>query len=137
MLKPAKPGSRLLTPKKSKPIARYNVRSFITSLADGDKVAVGKPLKLRGITFDGGYGVNEVVVSTDGGKTWRETALGRDHGKYSFREWTTTFTPDRAGEIELKVRASNRIGQTQPLDPLWNPAGYMRNVVETVRVNAA
>ncbi len=125
------------TPKKSKPIARYNVRSFITSLADGDKVAVGKPLKLRGITFDGGYGVNEVVVSTDGGKTWRETALGRDHGKYSFREWTTTFTPDRAGEIELKVRASNRIGQTQPLDPLWNPAGYMRNVVETVRVNAA
>ena len=125
------------TPKKSKPIARYNVRSFITSLVDGDKVAVGKPLKLRGITFDGGYGVNEVVVSTDGGKTWRETALGRDHGKYSFREWTTTFTPDRAGEIELKVRASNRIGQTQPLDPLWNPAGYMRNVVETVRVNAA
>ena len=125
------------TPKKSKPIARYNVRSFITSLADGDKVAVGKPLKLRGITFDGGYGVNEVVVSTDGGKTWRETALGRDHGKYSFREWTTTFTPDRAGEIELKVRASNRIGQTQPLDPLWNPAGYMRNVIETVRVNAA
>ncbi len=125
------------TPKKSKPIARYNVRSFITSLVDGDKVAVGKPLNLRGITFDGGYGVNEVVVSTDGGKTWGETALGRDHGKYSFREWTTTFTPDRAGEIELKVRASNRIGQTQPLDPLWNPAGYMRNVVETVRVNAA
>lgn len=125
------------TPKKTKPIARFNVRSFITSHADGDRVAAGKPLKLRGITFDGGYGVNEVLVSTDGGKTWRETALGRDHGKYSFREWTTTLTPDRAGEIGLKVRASNRIGETQPLDPLWNPAGYMRNVVETVRVNAA
>ena len=124
------------TPKNTKPIARFNVRSFITSHADGDRVAAGSPLNLRGITFDGGYGVNEVVVSTDGGKTWREAALGRDHGKYSFREWTTTFTPDRTGEIGLKVRASNRIGETQPLDPLWNPAGYMRNVVEAVRINA-
>jgi hypothetical protein len=35
------------------------------------------------------------------------------------------------------VRAANRIGQSQPLQPLWNPAGYMRNVVETVRVRAA
>jgi hypothetical protein len=35
------------------------------------------------------------------------------------------------------VRAVNRIGQSQPMEPLWNPAGYMRNVVETVRVTAA
>ena len=32
------------------------------------------------------------------------------------------------------VRAINRIGQTQPDEALWNPAGYMRNVVETVKV---
>jgi len=123
-------------PKKTKPIARFNVRSFITSLADGEKVAANKPLTLRGIAFDGGYGLTEVLVSTDGGKSWREAKLGADHGKYSFREWTAHFTPKRAGNIELKVRATNRIGQTQPLEPLWNPAGYMRNVVETVRVTA-
>ena len=35
------------------------------------------------------------------------------------------------------VRASNRIGQSQPLEPLWNPAGYMRNVVEVTNVIAA
>ena len=28
-------------------------------------------------------------------------------------------------------------GETQPLEALWNPAGYMRNVVETLRVTAA
>ena len=38
---------------------------------------------------------------------------------------------------QLKVRATNQAGDTQPLEPLWNPAGYMRNVVETVRVDAA
>ena len=76
------------TPKKTKPIARFNVRSFITNQANGDKVKVGQTLNLRGIAFDGGYGITEVVVSSDGGKTWREAALGKDPGKYSFREWT-------------------------------------------------
>jgi hypothetical protein len=42
-----------------------------------------------------------------------------------------------AGTHEIKVRAVNRIGQSQPSEPLWNPPGYMRNVVETVRVTAA
>ena len=32
--------------------------------------------------------------------------------------------------------AFNRLGETQPLDPLWNPAGYLRNVVETTTVKA-
>jgi len=124
------------TPKKSKPITRFNVRSFITSLADGEKVRTGQPLTVRGIAFDGGHGITEVSFSADGGKTWRETTLGRDPGRYSFREWTFPFIPARAGDYELKVRAANRIGETQPLEPLWNPAGYMRNVVETVRVTA-
>ena len=42
-----------------------------------------------------------------------------------------------AGSHELKVRATNNAGDTQPTEPLWNPAGYLRNVVETVRVTAA
>jgi hypothetical protein len=37
----------------------------------------------------------------------------------------------------LKCRAFNRIGETQALEPLWNPAGYLRNVVETTRVTVA
>jgi hypothetical protein len=42
-----------------------------------------------------------------------------------------------AGAHELKVRATSNGGETQPMDPLWNGAGYLRNVVETVRVTAA
>jgi sulfite dehydrogenase len=124
------------TPKKTVPIARFNVRSFITSLADGDKVRVGRTAVVKGITFDGGYGINEVIVSEDGGRSWREAELGKDLGKYSFRGWTIPFTPRKAGSYALKVKATNRIGQSQPLEPLWNPAGYMRNVVETVNVIA-
>lgn len=125
------------TPAKTKPIARFNVRSFITSLADGDRLTRGQSVTVRGIAFDGGHGIREVLFSDDGGRTWREAGLGKDLGKYSFREWTLPFTPQRAGEFELKVRAANRLGQTQPLEPLWNPAGYMRNVVEGVKVTVA
>jgi hypothetical protein len=125
------------TPKKTKPIARFNVRSFVTNLEEGQKLTTGKPINVRGIAFDGGYGITEVVFSEDGGNTWREAALGKDYGKYSFREWTMPFTPTRAGNYELKVKATNRIGQSQPSEALWNPPGYMRNVIETVKVVAA
>jgi hypothetical protein len=125
------------TPGRTRPIARLNVRSFITSMADGAKLRVGQSMTLRGIAFDGGYGITQVLVSEDGGRSWREAKLGKDLGKYSFREWTMPFRSERAGIYELKVKATNRIGQSQPLEPLWNPAGYMRNVVESVKVSAA
>ena len=124
-------------PTKTTPINRFNVRSFITSVQDGAKVATGREMTVRGIAFDGGLGIREVALSTDGGKTWRETQLGKDLGRYSFREWATAFTPPAKGTYELKCRAVNRIGQSQPMEALWNPAGYMRNVVETVHVTAA
>jgi DMSO/TMAO reductase YedYZ molybdopterin-dependent catalytic subunit len=124
------------TPKKTLPINRFNVRSFITSFADGDQVKAGQTKVVKGIAFDGGYGIREVLFSDDAGQTWREAQLGKDLGKYSFREWQTSFTPKSAGVFALKVKATNRIGQSQPMEPLWNPAGYMRNVVETVRLRA-
>jgi sulfite dehydrogenase (cytochrome) subunit A len=111
------------------------VRSFVTNLTDGAKVKAGSTT-LKGIAFDGGTGIKEVAVSTDGGKTWTPAKLGRDLGKYSFREWKL---PVRlaAGADELKVRATSNGGEVQPMTPFWNPAGYLRNVVETVRVTAA
>jgi DMSO/TMAO reductase YedYZ molybdopterin-dependent catalytic subunit len=122
-------------PKATVPINRFNVRSFITSITDGARVKAGKTT-LKGIAFDGGKGIREVAVSTDGGKTWQAAKLGRDLGKYSFREWKLAVKL-AAGAVDLRVRATSNAGETQPMEATWNPAGYMRNVVETVRVTAA
>ena len=122
-------------PSATVPIKRLDVRSFITNLADGAKVKARAKAFVKGIAFDGGFGITDVLLSSDAGQTWREAKLGPDLGRYSFREWQTMVRLP-AGKHELKVRAINRIGQTQPMAPLWNPAGYMRNVVETVRVQA-
>ena len=53
-------------PKATVPINRLDVRSFITNVTDGAKLKVGRETLLKGIAFDGGYGINEVAVSTDG-----------------------------------------------------------------------
>jgi sulfite dehydrogenase len=123
-------------PKSTVPINRFNVRSFITSLVNGAKVKAGGSTLVKGIAFDGGKGIKEVNVSADGGASWRPATLGKDLGKYSFREWKLPITL-AAGAHDLKVRATNLAGQTQPDKPLWNPAGYMRNVIETTSVTAA
>jgi len=112
-----------------------NVRSFITSLRSGAQLPAGRTTVVRGIAFDGGEGIREVAISTDGGQSWHAAALGSDLGRYSFREFTFAFTPER-GSYELCARAWNRSGQSQPMDALWNPSGYMRNVVERVPVTA-
>jgi sulfite dehydrogenase len=122
-------------PKATIPINRCNVRSFITSVTDGAKLKAGAST-LKGIAFDGGKGIKAVAVSTDGGKTWLPAKLGKDRGKYSFREWKLPIKL-AVGNTEFKVRATNNAGESQPMEALWNPAGYLRNVVETVRVTAA
>ncbi len=122
-------------PKTTVPIGRFNVRSFITSVLDGAKVKAGQTT-LKGIAFDGGTGIKDVAVSTDDGKTWASAKLGADLGKYSFREWTLPVTL-AAGAHMLKVRATSNGGKTQPEKATWNPAGYMRNVIEITHVTAA
>ncbi len=126
----------LAAPVATRPIGRFDVRSFITSLTDGERVRVGREQRVRGIAFDGGEGITEVAFSVDGGRVWREAQLGKDYGRYSFREWSAAFKPIRPGPYALMVRAVNRIGQSQPMENLWNPGGYMRNAIETTHVVA-
>ena len=93
-------------------------------------------MALRGIAFSGGDGIAQVEVSADDGATWRPARLGEDLGRYSFREWRLEL-PLAAGTHRVKVRASTPDGETQPLEPRWQPPGYMRNVVETVTLEVA
>jgi DMSO/TMAO reductase YedYZ molybdopterin-dependent catalytic subunit len=123
-------------PKATIPINRFKIRSFITSIADGAKLKADAHITLKGIAFDGGKGVKSVAVSADGGQTWTPARLGKNLGKYSFREWQLPIRLN-AGAHELKVRATSNGGETQPMEPFWNGAGYLRNVVETVRVTSA
>jgi DMSO/TMAO reductase YedYZ molybdopterin-dependent catalytic subunit len=125
------------TAKRTIPISRLNVRSFITSPLDGAVLKAGVSQRVRGIAFDGGGQLREVAISSDNGRTWRAADLGPDAGRFAFREWTFSWSPPAPGEYSLLVRATNRLGESQPMEPLWNPSGYMRNVVEATKVTVA
>jgi len=123
-------------PTRTVPITRMPVRSFIAVPGPATRVKAGQAATIKGIAFDGGYGISEVQLSTDDGATWRRVQLGQDLGRYSFREWSATWIPPAAGDHRLMVRAFNAIGESQSTTPLWNPAGYLRNVIERVTVQA-
>jgi DMSO/TMAO reductase YedYZ molybdopterin-dependent catalytic subunit len=128
-----KPGETV----KTVPINRLTVRSFITSVGDGARVQAGRQLTVKGIAFDSGYGIDKVLFSSDGGQRWSQGALGKNYGRYSFRPWEARFTP-QTGSYTLASLAINTIGEAQRFNnPVWNPGGYLRNVVETIRISAS
>jgi DMSO/TMAO reductase YedYZ molybdopterin-dependent catalytic subunit len=119
---------------KTVPVTRLVPRSFFTNVTDRTTVKPGAAVPIRGIAFGGDCGVSVVELSADGGRSWQLTALGRDEGTYSFRQWSTQITAPQTGTLKLHVRATNTKGDVQPAEPNWNGGGFMRNVIEQVQL---
>ena len=130
-VRPGQTGFKLI------PINGMLPRSFITNLPSGATIPRARPILVRGIAFGGLHGLQKVLLSTDKGRSWRETRLGDDFGKYSFRRWETTVSFPERGAHTLMVRAVDTTGQMQPSTPNWNGAGFMRNVIESTDIQVA
>ncbi len=130
-IKPGETGVRMV------PINRMVPRSFITNIKAGDALRASAPTLARGIAFGGDSGVSRVDFSRDGGKNWQQAELGKDEGKYSFRQWQVQFNLPDKGDYVLKVRCTSTTGETQSDTPNWNPSGFMRNVIEQTAVVVA
>jgi hypothetical protein len=55
-------------------------------------------------------------------------------GRYSWIQWFYNWKPERPGTYTLMSKATNSIGESQPFEGLWNPAGYLWNKVEKTEV---
>jgi DMSO/TMAO reductase YedYZ molybdopterin-dependent catalytic subunit len=118
----------------NQPITDIVVNSLVTSIRDGQRVKRGQVVEVAGVAWDGGRGIRDVEVSTDGGQSWTLALLGKDLGKFSFRTFAHKF---RVGEGEapvVMVRAYNNRGDTQATKLVFNPAGYHHNVVPRIRL---
>jgi DMSO/TMAO reductase YedYZ molybdopterin-dependent catalytic subunit len=118
------------------PINRMLPRSFFTNVKDGAVLKVGQSTPVRGIAFGGDTALTQVLFSPDAGTQWQEARLGPDHGKYSFRQWEVPLRLASRGAHKLMVKAINTTGSAQPDHANWNAAGFMRNVIESVSVQA-
>jgi hypothetical protein len=111
------------------PINRHTIRSFFVH----HEVKNGE-VNLEGVAFDDGGGITKVELSGDDGRSWSETGLGKDTGRYGWRRWGASFTPDKPGKITFRCRATNARGEMQTSNPQWNRSGYQRNVIERLTV---
>lgn len=117
------------------PINKMNIRSIFVTPEPNEIVKTGVQTEIQGVAFDGGNGITKVEVSEDNGSTWQAARLGDDLGKYSWRRWYYSFSPEKKGDYQLLVKATNAIGETQPLHQ-WNRSGYMRNEIEILPLKA-
>ena len=118
------------------PINRMLPRSFFTNIQDGAVLKVGQTTTVRGIAFGGDSGLTRVLFTPDAGGLWQQARLGPDHGKYSFRQWEVPLRLASQGPHKLMVKAFDASGSAQPDHANWNGAGFMRNVIESVSVQA-
>ena len=117
------------------PISVMNVRSLFVSPEPNQTIQAGKQTDIQGLAFDGGFGITNVELSADSGKTWLPAKLDPDLGKYSWRRWHYSFAPAQKGNYSLYVKATNLKGDTQPMKQ-WNHSGYMRNEIEILPLKA-
>jgi DMSO/TMAO reductase YedYZ molybdopterin-dependent catalytic subunit len=126
--------SQLYSP--NEPITTMVVNSLITSLRNGQQVPRGRPIAVKGVAWDGGKGIAKVEVSTDGA-SWRPATLGRDLGRFSFREFSYDIpAPRESMSFVVMARATSRSGETQVERLIHNPAGYHHNVIQRLYVEA-
>ncbi|SFV60508.1 Twin-arginine translocation pathway signal [hydrothermal vent metagenome] len=114
-----------------------NVKSVIGYPTNGAKVNNKSAVVVRGVAWDDGHGISEVLVSLDSGKTWNKALLDKGKlGRYAYRAFRYTFKPKKFGKMTIMAKAINKIGQEQPLakDIKWNHGGYKYNGIDEVTI---
>ena len=61
--------------------------------------------------------------------------LGRDQVATRMARFEYLWRPAAGGSYLVLSRATDSRGVTQPVVPEWNPAGYVWNAIDSVRVN--
>jgi DMSO/TMAO reductase YedYZ molybdopterin-dependent catalytic subunit len=90
-------------------------------------------VRISGTAWSNSSPVTRVDVSVDGGSTWKQAKLGKDHSRYAWRLWELDWKPAE-GKYTLLARATNADGKAQPLSQEWNPSGYLWNVAQPVAI---
>jgi DMSO/TMAO reductase YedYZ molybdopterin-dependent catalytic subunit len=134
-IKPMVPGDKP-DEKNFKDLESMPVRSIITNVANGTKLAAGtRELNLRGAAWAGDNTVREVDLSIDFGATWQRAKLEKPKNKYDWQRWTTTLKLPSDGYFEIWSRGTDSKGVLQPhMAGFWNPQGYGGNPMHRVAV---
>ncbi len=114
---------------------RMKVKSIITNPVPGEIIPAGG-YQLAGAAWSGEQEVTKVEISTDGGQTWGPVDVLYPRSGYSWYRWEYRWQPPTEGKYTIMSRATNELGDTQPLEfpNKWDGRGYGNNMVFPVEV---
>ena len=113
-------------PPEGKLITSQNVKSAFELAWPATLSA--KPYLLRGRSWSGKGKIVRVEVSLDGGKTWQKARLREPNFPFAWVRWDVDWNPI-PGEYSLQARATDNLGNTQPLTVPWNDKGLLYGAV--------
>jgi sulfane dehydrogenase subunit SoxC len=122
-----------------RPVTRMRPRALMVPPGVPDfytrnRIVDAGSVRIEGRAWSGRVPIVRVEVSADGGATWADAKLAAElDGPWAWRGWSFTWHA-RPGEHVLCCRASDEMGDTQPLEPEWNVGGYENNAVQRVPV---
>lgn len=90
------------------------------------------PVEVMGRAWSGaGAAITGVELGV--GDDWHAAQVTPGSGPYAWSSWRVTWDAP-AGEHVLRCRATDAAGNTQPLDPPWDRAGFGNNSCQRVEV---
>lgn len=113
------------------------VKSLITAPQTGARTNARRPVEVRGHAWAGDRTVTQMDVSIDFGASWSRAELEAPANRYAWQHWRADITLPEIGYFEVWARATDDTGAMQPpVQPGWNPRGYLNNLQHRIAVFA-
>jgi DMSO/TMAO reductase YedYZ molybdopterin-dependent catalytic subunit len=88
------------------------LESRIDTPRSGAKVRSGSPVAVAGVAWDQHVGISTVELQVEDGP-WLTARLAAVPSTDTWRQWVVSWTPPKAGDYRLRVRAADRTGTLQ------------------------
>jgi sulfite oxidase len=112
-----------------------HVKSLITAPLEGERMDVGTT-RVTGTAWTGEGTIQQVEISSDGGRTWQQARFASEPQPGTWRLWEADVVIRSSGEQRVRARATDTAGHTQPEHAVPNPGGYGNNSIHEVLFHA-
>lgn len=117
------------------PVTEMQIKAEIARPALREAVPAGKPYRVYGAAWCGESEVAKVEISTDEGKSWQQAKMLDQPLAFTWRLWEFNWqVPTQAGKQKLIARATDKKGNTQPMEHDKDRRTYMVNKMAPLEV---
>jgi hypothetical protein len=95
------------------------------------RIVEAGPVAIVGRAWSGAAPIERVEFGVDG--AWARADVAPDRRAHCWQQWNLVWHA-APGEHELACRATDAAGNTQPLEPPWDLAGFGNNAVQRILV---